>query len=165
MKRPVIIGLCILAVVAVIAACFIRFPESPKLAPPAPWHFTFSEVRAFQLNWEDEYAMDSIMLDAGLNDTRFPANGILLSESQVESLRRAILKDDSKGGVIGMCRYPHHAFVFYSADGEIVGHYDLCFLCSNAGGDPGDFSTYPDYDALRELVVSLGMPIANPDWD
>jgi hypothetical protein len=137
-------------------------PVEPEATP---WHFKFSEVRAFQLNWEDEHATDSIIQDSELNDARFPVGGILLSDNQVELLRHAILRDDSLGGVIGLCRYPHHAFVFYSDGGEVVGHYDLCFLCSNADGSPGTFSTYPDYDALRDLVADLGMPIANPDWD
>ena len=164
MKRPTIIRLYVVGIVVAIVACLVRFPEPLKLGPPAPWHFKFSEVRVFQLNWEDAHSMDSIMQESGLNDTRFPVNGILLSDDQVESLRCAILKDDSMGGVTGACRYPHHAFVFYSESGEIVGYYDLCFLCPNGGGYPGDFSTFPDYDALRDLVSSLGMPIANPDW-
>lgn len=130
---------------------------------PAPWHFAFSTVRAYQLNWEDKYSFDSIVQGELLNDTRLPRDGILLSDTQVESLRHTILNRKEEG-VIGMCRYPHHAFVFFGSDNQVVGHYDVCFLCSNAGGAPGDFSGFPDYDALRSLVTDLGMPIANPEW-
>ena len=125
MKRPTIIAFCVVGIAVAIMACFIRFPDPPKLAPPAPWHFEFSEVRAFQLNWEDEYSFDSIVQESGLNDTRFPTDGILLSDAQVESLRCAVLRDDSMGAAIGACRYPHHAFVFYSDSGEAVSYTHL----------------------------------------
>jgi hypothetical protein len=155
--------LCLLGILLVALAFMPRFQRLEEPVEPAPWHFGFATVRAYQLNWEDQHAFDSIIQGGGLNETRFPRDGILLTASQTESLRRAIL-NRKEDGVIGMCRYPHHAFVFFGSDDQVVGHYDLCFLCSSAGGAPGLFSSYPDYDALQSLVTDLGMPIANPSW-
>ena len=163
MKRQtkVIIGVC----AAILVAIALEATRSHYKKPwePASWHFAFSEVRAYQLNWDDKYSFDSIVQGEQLNDTRRPRDGMALTDVQIESLRRAIL-NRKEDGVIGMCRYPHHAFVFFGSDNQVVGHYDVCFLCSNAGGAPGGFSGFPDYDALRSLFTDLGMPIANPEW-
>jgi hypothetical protein len=163
MKMRIKVILAALGSVLVALAFVPRFTPSTKQPEPAPWHFGFSAVKAYCLNWEDQYSFDSIVQGKDLNETRSPREGILLSDGQTESLRQAILNRND-GGVIGMCRYPHHAFVFFGDDDQVVGHYDVCFLCSSAGGSPGEFSGFPDYGALAALVKDLGLPTANPEW-
>lgn len=136
----------------------------PTKSKPVPWHFEFSEVRAFRINWDEEHPHDGILIGDDLNESRIPKEGILLSGEQVEQLRRAIVEGEPNGP-IGMCHYPHHAFVFYSSSGEIVEHYDICFLCRSAVGSPGGFELVPDYRILRRVFGSLEMPIANPGWE
>jgi len=164
MKKPIKIAIGIFALLFVALFFTIRFEKPPEPLKAAAWHFPFATVRAYQLNWADQFSFDSILGKDGLNETRMPMEGVLLSNEQIEALRVAILNRE-EGGVIAMCRYPHHAFVFFDDDGQVTGHYDVCFLCSNAGGSPEGFSGFPYYNDLNELFTSLGMPITNPEWD
>ena len=53
----------------------------------------------------------------------------------------------------------------FDAEDKIVGHIDICFLCSNYSAAPSGFARSWDFEALRDLVADLGMPKANPAWD
>ncbi len=143
---------------------FLPELEPQAEPPPNAWHFDFSEVRAYQINWDDEYNCLSILQEDQLNETRFPKEGVLLTDQQVEDLRHAICNRRITGA-IGMCRYPHHALLFYTDTGDIVGHFDICFMCNNSGGFPVGYSGFPDHDELKSLFTSLGIPISNPAWD
>ena len=163
-SKPVRIKIIAGAIVALLGlgALMVWFmlPDDPE---PVPWHFEFTEVRAFRINWDSEYPRNGILVGDDLNESRQPKDGIILSDQQVEQLARAIM-EGKPNDPFGMCHYPHHSLVFYSSDGEIVGHYDICFLCSSAWGNPNGFEIVPDFPLLRELFKSLEVPIANPDW-
>lgn len=130
------------------------------------WHFTnFSEVRAFRLNWEDEQSFAKVLDgDGKLNPTRLPEEGILLTDEQVAALEAAITREHPEHPVAA-CFYPHHAFVFFADSGEIVGHINICFICSSYSGSPQGFAETWDLEALRALIEDLGLPLSNPDWN
>ncbi len=140
-------------------------PKTESLESDA-WHFSgFAEVRAYRLNWNDEYAFDGIISrDGELNATRIPADGVILDQSQLQRLETAVTGSHPSHPVAA-CFYPHHAFVFFDSLGSIVGHMDVCFLCSNYRGTPEGFADNWDLDALQALIKALGMPIQNGKWD
>ena len=115
--------------IAIIVAVFTFFYQPDESYGPQPWRFQFSEVRVYRVNWDDQYSLNGIVNGSELNATRIPLDGIVLSSAQVESLRKIVMRR-KPGGVIGMCSYPHHAFVFFGEEEEVVGYYDICFQCS-----------------------------------
>ena len=142
--------------------------RSATIASPAKaqWHFDgFTEIRAYRTNWHDKYAFERIRHSSGgLNPTRTPSIGVLLTPAQEEKLKAAVTVKHPDHPV-AMCMLPHHAFVFFDASGGIVGSIDLCFICSNYRGSPTGFSSSWDLAALRSLLLELGIPIRNPAWD
>ncbi|MDQ8192724.1 hypothetical protein [Roseibacillus persicicus] len=155
----IILGFLVLAVV------FYQRSRESTLPDEGEWHFDeFVEVRAFQINWDDEFAMTPIVDVGGLmNQSRTPEAGVLLTVEQVEKLKRAVTAEHSPHP-IAMCFYPHHAFLFYDKTGDIVGQIDVCFKCSNYSGSPQGYAEYWGIDRLKALFIELGIPITNPEW-
>jgi hypothetical protein len=164
MKFGTIITLGVFLVLLATPSC--RPSEGDVQHKGGAWHFTgFTEVRAYRLNWDDEYSFDKILTnDGALNTTRQPTDGVVLNESQEKRLEAAVTGSHPDHPVAA-CFYPHHAFLFFGAEGKIVGHIDVCFLCSNYAGYPKGFASSWDLDAIRSLVEDLGMPTHNKDWD
>ena len=132
---------------------------------PGKWHTAnVTKVMAFRLNWDKKISFPGIIdQDGELNSTRIPQDGVQLTNAQITALEAAVTGGDPGRPVVD-CFYPHHAFVWYGASGEILGHIDVCFLCSHiAGAPPGPAGT-GDMDALKELVSELGIPLTNTDW-
>lgn len=129
------------------------------------WHFSgFNEVRAYRLNWEDEHSMDPIVnQDGSLNPTRIPEDGIRLTEAQVKRLEAAVT-GSHPAHPVAACFYPHHAFVFFNGSKEIVGHINICFLCSNYTGQPAGYAVLWNLSELKELIGDIGMPLRNAKW-
>lgn len=158
------------AFAAVLCGCTITTePNRTKVTPESiaggDWGFLqFSEVRAYRLNWDDEYAFEGLVGDnEKLNRTRVPKAGISLNKKQVAQLQQAVTGRHPSHPV-AMCFYPHHAFAFYDDRGRVVGHIDVCFLCSNYGGKPNGFADNWDLSKLALLFNELGMPLSNPKW-
>ena len=144
----------------------VMITSCTHVSKPGAWHFSgFSEVRAFRLNWDDKHSLDPILnQDGSLNVTRMPDTGMSLTDEQVEKLEAAVTGTHPEHPVAD-CLYPHHAFVFYDGSGKIVGHINLCFLCSNYSGEPSGFSINWNLDELAEIFTEIGMPLHNPNWD
>jgi hypothetical protein len=155
-------GCFVLFCAVTLTACSSVQPK-PK-SGPEDWGFIrFTEVRAFRMNWKDQYSMNSILARHGhLNKTRIPSNGIVLDDKQVSLLRSAIL-GLGPPYQISLCIRPHHAFVFYSGK-KVVGYIDICFQCESHRGMPNAFAQWLDWKALSALVEDLGIPIQNPKW-
>ncbi len=128
------------------------------------WHFTFSEVRAYRVNWKDKHSFDPILDNSGkLNPTRIPLNGVKLTEDQALILQKVVY-GNHPAHPLAACLYPHHAFLFFDADGSIVGQINICFICYSYHGLPQGFASQWDLAALSELFRQLNMPIKNPRW-
>ena len=128
------------------------------------WHFDFETVRLFRINWDDQYTMRHILDGGELNDTRVPDEGITLTDAQVEQLESAVTGSHTDVG-IGLCIYPHHAFVFYDADDQIIGSIDVCFLCESFHAKPKGYARNWDLLSIAELIHDTGMPLRNPSWE
>ena len=91
-----------------------------------------------------------------------------LSNEEVSLLSKIVTgKHPSRGG--GFCGFrPHHGFIFYGKDDKVLGHLEICFLCSDYLSRPWEgLSSNWDLNGLRTLVTSLGLPILkdDEDWD
>ncbi|QDT03850.1 hypothetical protein K227x_22350 [Rubripirellula lacrimiformis] len=127
------------------------------------WHFDFTTVRAYRLNWRNEDAWEPIISGGELNATRMPTEGILLARSQVERLEAAVTGTHPDRGA-GLCLYPHHAFLFFDGEGKVVGSIDVCFLCQSYRSQPAGYARNWDLLSIGELILDLGLPLRNPEW-
>ena len=59
------------------------------------------------------------------------------------------------------CYIPHHGFIFYDSDSNIVAHLEVCFLCGHGRGAPfgGIVENMRVSAELRDFVRSLGLPV------
>lgn len=128
------------------------------------WHFDFQTVRLFRINWDDQYTMRHMLHDGELNDTRVPTDGIELTDAQIDQLKAAVTGSYTDVGV-GLCNYPHHAFVFYDGDVQIVGSIDVCFLCQSFHARPNGYARNWDLLSIAGLIHDAGMPLRNPRWE
>jgi len=121
-------------------------------------------VHAFRMNWDDKTSFNPLVDSNGeLNSTREPIEGILLNDKQVELLKGAVLGNHESGWVAA-CHYPHHGFIFTDVHGAIIGHIEICFMCMNRRAKPDSFGENWDFEGLKELLQSLDIEIANPEW-
>ena len=163
MKRSLsITGLACLLSFAVLTACgFSQTPDASKVEWPMEG---VSEIRAYRTNWADEFGHELILTKKGeLNANRIPQKGIVLNAKQMAKLNQVITgkrPDQPSAG----CFNPHHAFVFFGADGNIIGRIDICFKCMNYNSSHRGFSSSLDFKGLAELLGELKIPIANPEW-
>ena len=62
------------------------------------------------------------------------------------------------------CFDPHHAFVFYGADGKIIAHISICLKCGTWSYSPkGGLTTSLDWRGIKALLTDLNMPILKDD--
>jgi hypothetical protein len=130
----------------------------------ASWHFNFETVRLFRINWDTQYTDRHIISGGELNDTREPLYGVKLADAQIKQLEAAVTGSHTDQG-LGLCIYPHHAFVFYNADNEIVGNIDICFLCGSFQANPKGYARNWDLLSIAELIHDAGIPLRNPEWE
>jgi hypothetical protein len=153
---------CLLPIL--LASCSTKPPASKGPVHEHDWGFMkFTEVRAFQLNWDDQNAMAPLLSHRGkFNKTRQPKEGILLNDQQVATLKSAVTGSHPEMQS-ARCFYPHHAFVFYGSRGGVTGLIEVCFLCQGWQPTVG-FADHCDLNALETLVQDLEMPLSNPAW-
>ena len=123
-----------------------------------------AEVRAYRTNWADEFGRELILTEKGeLNVNRIPQKGVALNAKQMAKLNQVITGKHPEQPSAS-CFNPHHAFVFFDAEGKILGRIDICFKCGNYNSSHRGFSSSLDFQGLRELFGELDIPIANPEW-
>ncbi len=130
------------------------------------WGFIqFSKVKAYRMNWTDEDASNGLVGEKNkLNRSRIPKNGINLNLDQISLLREAVTGSHPDHPAAG-CFNPHHAFVFYDDQENIVGHIDICFRCSNYRKEPVGFAQIFNLGKLASLFRNLNIPVSNPKWN
>ena len=130
---------------------------------PIEWEFlSFVEVRAYYYNPSGESGVPILSDDGPLHPSVTNPEGALLSRGQAGRLARAFFTPDGPGWA-ALCGYtPRHAFVFRDEALRVVAVIELCFQCMLYRISPkADFQRIrPDWDALRELVRELSLPVA-----
>ena len=164
MKRSlsILTGLACLLALALLPSCSSSVAsDAAKLEWPMKG---VSEIRAYRTNWADEFGQELILTEKGeLNANRIPQKGIALNEKQMAKLNQVITGKHPDQPSAG-CFNPHHAFVFFDSDGNMVGRIDICFKCGNYDSSHRGFSSSLDFDGLAKLLGELEIPIANPEW-
>lgn len=134
-------------------------------APPRPVPGTqvqgwpgkaFSEVRAYCYDYTAEEER-SFFVNGRMHTGVQDAKGVKLSPAQVVRLLNAITMSHDKQARTP-CYKPHHAFVFYDAQGKVAAVFEMCFGCNKFSETPDGLPEYVDTGALQGLVQELGLP-------
>lgn len=61
----------------------------------------------------------------------------------------------------GFCHEPHHGFIFYGKNDEILGFIEVCFMCHSVISDPYEGLSSPwDFAGIRSFIEDMGLPTA-----
>ena len=152
------IGLTLLSSCAGIS--YFGVGAAPRPAPGTRVNWpgvAFTEVRGFCYDYtaadHSEFLKDGVMHPGVLD-----ANGVRLTPAQVSQLMDAITISQDKQSRTP-CYKPHHAFVFYNAQGQTVAMFEMCFGCNQFESMPGGVPEYINYNALYQLCADLGLPL------
>jgi hypothetical protein len=131
------------------------------------WIKGFDRVEIVLFNYKEDEAR-RLVEDGSLHKGVIREYTKRLSNEEVSLLSKIVTgKHPSRGG--GFCGFrPHHGFIFYGKDDKVLGHLEICFLCSDYLSRPWEgLSSNWDLNGLRTLVTSLGLPILkdDEDWD
>ncbi len=137
---------------------------SPKPAPGTKVNWPakpFTEVRAYCYDYTAESASSFFVngrMHAGVQDPR----GVKLTDEQVSRLVEALTVSQDKQARTP-CYKPHHAFVFYGADGSVSAVFEMCFGCNKFIETPNGLPEYVDTATLYQLTGELGLPLGQGD--
>jgi hypothetical protein len=82
-----------------------------------------------------------------------------LSDDEVERLKK-LVTGKHRPRLPAWCYEPHHGFIFYDGEGNVVGHIEICFSCRNYRSDPPrGLSADFDLDGLKDLILAKGLPV------
>lgn len=123
------------------------------------------EVRAYVYDYTQEKANKSLLRNGRLHKGIINSPGAKLSDEQIERLKDALRSSEPRRSG-AFCYLPHHGFVFFDKQGNAMGHIELCFQCGNVANSPAGLpETEWDWQAIRELLVELEVPILEKDED
>lgn len=119
----------------------------------------YSTVKAYVYDCDADSSV--AFVQKGGRETKGVINkgGAVLSSAQVAKLMN-IMKTPTPKESRTACFIPHHAFVFYAADGSIVGRIEVCFTCDIHREYPKGLAKHVNmqelWNLLGELDVALG---------
>ena len=117
----------------------------------------FQEVRAYCYDFTVGPVSDFVhegRIHPGVMDPK----GVKLTPAQVAKLMRVITVSQPKGPRTP-CYKPHHAFVFFDAQGKVAAVFEMCFGCNRQKSTPAGTPEYIDRTALWDLTAELGLPL------
>lgn len=117
----------------------------------------FTEVRAYCYDYTAEKE-GSFFINGRMHKGVMDPKGVKLSPAQVTTLVTALTTSQDKQARTP-CYKPHHAFVFYGAQGEVVALFEMCFGCNKFVATPASLPEYVDTAALYQLTGELGLPL------
>lgn len=150
----------ILAVAAlcalVLSAC--QTPPSPAPGTRVNWpHVPFKEVRAYCYDYTAE-SRSSFWAEGRMHRGVMDPKGVKLSSAQVKRLLTDITVSQPAAARTN-CYKPHHAFMFFDAQGRVVAVFEMCFGCNQFVATPGGLPEYIDRTNLYRLAHELGLPL------
>ncbi len=135
-------------------------PSSTSVGPVSWPHKDFTNVKAFTYDCDADESRDFILPDGRFSKGILAPGGVSLSQEQTKRLMAAITIPQPKSQRTP-CYVPHHAFVFYNAEGQPIAHLEICFTCNKFRAFPGGLPEYVDMKALYALVGELGIPLGS----
>lgn len=131
---------------------------SPAVGTEVKWPGkAFTEVRAYCYDYTAEKE-GSFFINGHMHKGVQDPKGVKLSPSQVTTLVDALTTSQDKQARTP-CYKPHHAYVFYGAQGEVVALFEMCFGCNKFVETPYGLPEYVDTGALYKLTGDLGLPL------
>lgn len=128
-------------------------PGRQVVWPPA----NFSEVRAYCYDYTAEQER-SFFVNGRMHSGVMDPRGVTLRPDQVRRLLDALTVSQGKQARTP-CYKPHHAFVFYNAQGQVTAVFEMCFGCNKFRETPEGLPEYVDTGALYALCQELGLPL------
>jgi len=92
----------------------------------------------------------TLLIDGKLNPDRSPLEGRTLDDREVNTLLDATTGKNHPSPH-ARCFFPRHAVAFYTHDGNMVAHMDICFSCLGYRAQGVKVVREPDYKALKRL--------------
>ena len=158
--RPVLLllsAVCALALPACSNHLAVFAQPSPAVGTKVSWPgVPFSEVRAYCYDYTAEES-PSFFTNGRMHKGVMDPRGAKLSAEQRKKLLAAITVSQPKQDRTP-CYKPHHAFVFYGANGKVVAVFEMCFGCNRWVETPDGAPEYIDKAALWGLCQELGLP-------
>ncbi|MFT5855508.1 MAG: hypothetical protein ACI8XO_002759 [Verrucomicrobiales bacterium] len=107
----------------------------------------------------DERGKDSVFPDGSLDQGIIHATTVRLQKKQVEELIRILTTEPSSIDPPARCYDPHHAFVFYNDDWNVVASIDLCLMCNGSQERSLKVANDLDFTHLQKFVAGAGLPV------
>jgi len=126
----------------------------------APWPPKgYAHVVAFCYdNGKDPRGHQIVFPDKTLHRGIIKAATVRLSKEQSERLVKILTTP--KGELEEEdCYDPHHGFVFYDRDWNVVGWFEVCFLCWGYVASSQAVPEMIDYEALEAFTRDAGVPV------
>ena len=104
---------------------------------------------------EDKSLVEAGVLHPGTKDGKV----VRLTAKQLAQAQ-ALLVGKNPGYMRARCFLPHHGIVFYDRSGKILGHIEVCLLCSTTRSNPPKgLSDYWGLRGLQKLFIECGFPV------
>jgi len=84
---------------------------------------------------------------------------VTLTKKQTSKLISILAQPPKQRHIPAACFIPHHAFVFYDADNDVVAHVSICFMCIGRTASPSNLRAKLDYASLEKFSRSIGLPM------
>jgi len=139
-----------------------RFSPGPSPEPGTRvnWPGTpFTEVRGFCYDYTAEFSRH-FFVNGRMHKGVMDPKGVKLTAAQTKRLLDAITISQPKA-YAGGCYKPHHAYVFYDANGKVVGVFEMCFACNEFVATPEGLPRYINRSDLWLLTRDLGLPVGS----
>lgn len=134
--------------------------EKVKLWPAE----AFTRVEAYCYDYtQDQRGASITFLDGSLHRGVIVSKAVKLDDAQILKLRKLLTEESEEEFGEVDCYDPHHAFVFYDAEGKVLASVDICFLCESYEARPKKAASNADLIALEKFCRDLGLPmLENP---
>ena len=123
------------------------------------------EVRAYVYDYTQE-KKSHITINGRLHKGVINKAGFKLSPDQIKRLTKAIAKQPVPERILPLadCYWPHHGFVFYDKEGQILAHAEVCLQCKrHRGYNILELSFYWNLRDIKKLIGELKLPIFKGD--
>lgn len=118
----------------------------------------FKTVRAFCYDCDADETVHFFQKDGRMPKGIINGSGAVLNPKQVNELLKNINTFSPREHHTA-CFVPHHAFVFYGADGQPVGSLEICFTCDDYRAFPsGDLPKHFDLTKTWQILDELNVP-------
>lgn len=119
-------------------------------------HAAGPSMSAYIVNWESKNLHPSVAHSYTKT----------LNKDQMEIIINHLVHGKDMNGVDEVaksgCFHPHHGFIYYNSNNEMVGQSSICFECESIRSNPKN-TVYIDYEVFKRVFEELEIPILDND--